>query len=115
MEFLSVARGKTAERYREMLRKYVEEPLPTIHDVYKRPSEAKKSAYDNCAFYAFDYVDFLKSKGYKARIIDWGVISHNTSFFTFASLIKLSYEEMGLSETYVAVVMTPKRAFEVVI
>lgn len=116
MEFLRVGSASEAHKYRAVIESFKCKPIPSIWDAYKKPSCAKVSAYDKCAFYASDYVDFLRSRGYEARLIDWGVISHNTCFFTFAAIVRMADEENGFSETDVAIIMKPSGdTFEVVL
>lgn len=116
MEFLRVGSVSEARKYRAVMERFKKEVIPSIWDVYKKPSCAKIHAYDVCAFYASDYVDFLCSRGYEARLIDWGVISHNLCFFTFAAVVRMADKENGLDETDVAIIMTPSGdKFEVVL
>lgn len=116
MGFLRVGSRSEAVKYRAVMEKFKNEPIPSIRDAYKKPSCAKVSAYDECAFYASDYVDFLRARGYKARLLDWGVISHNSCFFTFAAIVRMSDIENGLDETDVAIIMKPSGdKFEVVL
>lgn len=116
MEFLRVGSRSEAVKYRAVMEKFKNEPIPSIWDAYKKPSGEKVRAYDECAFYASDYVNFLRSRGYEARLIDWGVISHNSCFFTFAAIVRMSDKENGLDETDVAIIMKPSGdKFEVVI
>ena len=116
MEFLRVGSRSEAVKYRAVMDPFKYEPIPSIWDAYKKPSGEKVRAYDKCAFYASDYVDFLRERGYEARLIDWGVISHNSCFFTFAAIVRMSDEDNGLSETDVAIIMKPSGdKFEVVL
>ena len=116
MEFLRVGHVSEARKYRAVMESFKCKPIPSIWDAYKKPSCAKVSAYDKCAFYASDYVDFLRSRGYKARLIDWGVISYNSCFFTFAAIVRMSYKECGIDEKDVAIIMKPSGdKFEVVL
>lgn len=116
MEFLRVGSRSEAVKYRAVMEPFKNEPIPSIWGVYEKPSKAKVNAYDECAIYARDYAQFLRSRGYKARLIDWGVISHNSCFFTFAAIVRMSDEENGLSETDVALIMKPSGdKFEVVL
>ena len=116
MEFLRVGHVSEARKYRAVMESFKCKPIPSIWGAYKKPSCAKVSAYDECAFYSRDYVDFLRSRGYKARLIDWGVISYNSRFFTFAAIVRMSDIENGLDETDVAIIMKPSGdKFEVVL
>ena len=116
MDFLRVGSRSEAVKYRAVMEQFKNEPIPSIWDVYEKPSNAKVRAYDECAFYATDYVKFLRLRGYKARLIDWGVISHNTCFFTFAAIIRMADKDNGFDETDVAIIMKPSGdKFEVVL
>ena len=116
MEFLRVGSRSEAVKYRAVMEKFKHESIPSIYDAYKKPSGEKVRAYDECDFYARDYVNFLRARGYEARLIDWGVISHNSCFFTFAAIVRMSDEENGLEETDVAIIMKPSGdKFEVVL
>lgn len=116
MEFLRVGSRSEAVKYRAVMEKFKTESIPSIWDAYKKPSFTKVHEFDECAFYASDYVDFLRARGYDARLIDWGVISHNKCFFTFAAVVRMADKANGLSETDVAIIMKPSGdKFEVVL
>ena len=115
-DFCVLGQGLKPLNIEQLWRNSKNEPIPSIRDAYKNPSCAKVSAYDECTFYASDYVDFLRARGYKARLLDWGVISHNSCFFTFAAIVRMSDIENGLDETDVAIIMKPSGdKFEVVL
>lgn len=116
MEFLRVGSVSEAVKYRAVMKPFKNEVIPSIRDVYKKPSGEMVRAYDECAFYALDYVDFLRSRGYEARLIDWGIIAHNFRFFTFSAIVRMSHKENGLDEMDVAIIMKPSGdKFEVVL
>ena len=52
-----------------------------IYDAYNMPSDTKCAIYDS-------WVDFFFTLPDDYEVVNYGVISHNCSFFTFGAIIK---------------------------
>lgn len=121
MEYLKVRGDKKALRYRDIIRGFSmgngfnELCIPTIKMVYKKPSFEKMRAYRECRQFAFAYADFLRSRGFAVKVIDWGVISYNVFKFTFSMVMEISNEEGGLPATRIATIITPNEKFDIVL
>lgn len=73
--------------------------LPALADVYGRFSKAKAYAYGDCKERSQMICDELTEGEHIATLWDWGILSHNSSVFTYGALIRVTTEK-GLEWYY---------------
>lgn len=63
--------------------------LPYLSQVYGRYSQSKISAYNDCMDWVFEYAKICSAllNGRSWKVVDIGVISHNTFKFTFGAIL----------------------------
>ena len=69
---------------------YISGRLPYLSQVYGNYSLAKMNAYSECRAFAFKYAKKISDNiesDYYWKVVDMGVISHNSQKFTFGALL----------------------------
>ena len=65
--------------------------LPTLLNVYNKPSRAKSYAYKDCTEIAFSYARKISEDyedGNKWKVFDFGIIAHTLQTFTFGAILR---------------------------
>lgn len=89
-----------------------------LRDCYIRPSENKKAVYDRCIDFCEKYVRACNDNGANNGIKDYGVISHNDSFFTFACVVGVYATAPEIDGRWLydkAIIITPSKMFEIIL
>lgn len=84
---------KESKKGKQLLKMFVDSNmggiLPYLSDVYRSYSQSKINAYNKCREWVFRYAqkcsEPLIGSGWK--VVDIGVISHNTYSFTFGAIL----------------------------
>lgn len=92
MEFEKI--NAQARRYEDTIKWYRAhwQYLPSLATTYGRFSKAKARAYADCKDRSQMICDDLTEGGRIAMLWDWGILSHNTSAFTYGAVIRVTNE-----------------------
>lgn len=92
--------------------------MPELHNCYRKPSEIKQEAYRRCIDFCENYVRACNAHGANNGIKDFGVISHNTRFFTFACVVGVYATAPKIAGCWLydkAIIITPTKMFEIIL
>lgn len=92
--------------------------IPGLYDCYMKPSNIKAAVYSRCIDFCQKYVKARNANGGNYGIKDYGVISYNSNFFTFACVVGVYATAPGLSGRWLfdtAIIITPSKVFEIIL
>lgn len=90
MEFEKI--NTNARRYADIINWHRArwQQLPALADVYGRFSKAKAYAYGDCKNRSLKICDELTEDEQIATLVDWGILTHDTSGFTYGAIIRVT-------------------------
>ena len=126
MEYLKLLDPKTKKSrvYADMVKAFALESdsnfycMPELHNCYIKPSEIKQDVYRHCIDFCQKYVKARNANGGNYRIKDYGVISYNAHFFTFACVVgvyAITPQNFGNWLFDTAVIITKSKMFEIIL
>lgn len=92
--------------------------IPKLYSCYVRPSNIKADVYSRCIDFCQKYVKACNANGSDNWIKDYGVISYNKSFFTFACVVGEYATAPEIAGQWLfdsAIIITPSKMFEIIL
>lgn len=126
MEYLKLLDPQTKKSrvYADMVKSFAWEGdskfycIPGLHNRYSKPSEIKQEVYRRCIDFCQKYVKELNANGWNCGIKDYGVISYNAQFFTFACVVGTYATAPKIAGQWLydkAIIITPSKMFEIIL
>lgn len=92
--------------------------IPGLYSCYAKPSNIKADIYSRCIDFCQKYVKELNAIGWDCGIKDYGIISYNCNFFTFACVVGVYATSPKIAGQWLydkAIIITPSKMFEIIL